>query len=180
MHGQSTREQCNPDAKQSALKCVLFRVIRVQSVSRFATDHLVFNKLLSGVQPVCQRGFTLAAASAGKQPINADMLIQIRPLNCIAIAKQHPMLLLVCSCVQQPRIPHKRDAQEPPIAQVHNDLIVTDFYRCGRGVGLKHQSSHSTPPVYDSHVSPSSAVSHLPHAQDTRDLRPRAVDQAIL
>ena len=62
-------------------------------------------------QPVLKRLWTFAASPTGKKPLNTDVFVQIRPLNCISIPEQTPVVSFIRTRVLQTRKPSQRNTE---------------------------------------------------------------------
>jgi hypothetical protein len=90
-----------------------------------------------------QGSFIFTAATTSQQPLNADMLIEVGPLDGIPLAEQPPMRAFVGRCMHKPWIPAERDTQSTPIQQIDSQPRVSHLDGDGNRFSLKHQSIHS-------------------------------------
>lgn len=97
---------------------------------------------LAGTQPALERLLALAAASAGQQPFDPNMFIEIGPLHRIALSQQLPMVALLRGAVDEARIPIQGNNDAAAIVQAHGQPVIGDGNVNRRRLFLKHQSNH--------------------------------------
>ncbi len=70
---------------------------------------------LSSAEPLFEGALALAGRLAKENVFNADVFIEIRPVNALSPGNQAPVIALLGSRMQQPRIPCDRGRDRSPI-----------------------------------------------------------------
>src|SRR5436309_2054595 len=78
------------------------------------------------LEPAMQRLLVLTGRSSQDQVLDADVLVEIRPVNPLAAPDQTPVAPLVRSAMQQAWIPCEGHRDRPPIVQVNRQGVFTD------------------------------------------------------
>ena len=78
-------------------------------------------------QPSAQRALCLARAAAGKQTLDTDVLVQIRPVNTFALPDESPMRAFGLVPMRQARVPRQWDTDAPAVDEIDNKGVI----RCG-------------------------------------------------
>ena len=94
----------------------------------------------------------LAAYAPRQQTFDADVLVEIGPLNSVAISQQRTILALCGRCVQQSWIPGQGNAKLAAGDKVNNQIIFSDGDSPCCRFGFKVQSTHAMPPLDSIHV----------------------------
>src|SRR6516225_8776275 len=89
------------------------------------------------------------------------MLVQIGPLQGIALAKHDNVLPLCLRRMKQSRIPVQGDGQDSPVDQRHDESIGADLDLRGSRLLLKHQSCHAILPERGGAYDPAAYAARL-------------------
>ena len=82
----------------------------------------------SPFQPAFEGRLTLTRTTPGEQAFYANVLVQIFPVDALALADQSPIAPLLCGSVQEPGIPGQWHRDSPTIVQLHRESIICDLY----------------------------------------------------
>ena len=58
-----------------------------------------------------------------QESVDADVLVDLRPVNTLAIPQELPVLSLGVACMEQSREPRKRNYKATPINEGHDQFI---------------------------------------------------------
>jgi hypothetical protein len=105
-------------------------------------DHLS----LAHAQPTIKRLLAFSAMAASQKLLDADVFIQVGPLNGVPIPQQLPILPFRVLGEQEPWIPRQGYDQAPSIGQIDNQVVSRYFNFHCRRFDLKHQSIYAMPP----------------------------------
>lgn len=78
-------------------------------------------------EPALNRRIAFAAASAGQESFNANVLVEVGPFDGVPVAEQTPVLSLGFGAVKQTWIPRPRHAQAPAVGQFDDEGIGRDL-----------------------------------------------------
>src|SRR5207244_2248979 len=83
------------------------------------------------LKPLSQRLLTLARGLSCDQPFDADVLVELRPMNPFTAANQLPCRSLSRRTVDQARIPRERHRNRAAVTEIHRQRVLCDGYvRC--------------------------------------------------
>src|SRR5262245_54827596 len=71
---------------------------------------------------------------AEQQPADAEVLVDVRPVNALAFTDESPVAALLAARVQQAREPRERHRQPPTVGQVHDQVVVVGLYTDRAGI----------------------------------------------
>lgn len=92
------------------------------------------------------RSVRIRSSTTPKQALDAQIFIDIRPMDTFSIAQQLPILALLRSCIQETRVPRERDAQGAPIRQDDRQLVIAEPHILSAGNSVIQRSGHSRHP----------------------------------
>src|SRR5208337_2834380 len=87
-----------------------------------------------------------------EEPLGAEILIDVRPVNAVAAARDAPVLPLGRGGVEQARIPGQRDRDGPPVPQGDAEGILGELHVGDTLVSRQRQDAHAKPPKMPLHV----------------------------
>ena len=73
-----------------------------------------------------ERGLRFTRTPTPKQALNADILVEVGPVDPFAPPDQPPVASLSGRPVHEPRVPRKRHGQGPTIHQIDDQCILGD------------------------------------------------------
>jgi hypothetical protein len=76
---------------------------------------------------------------AGQQSLDADMFIQVGPLDRVSVTQETPILPLHVGSVEQAWIPGQRHLHAAAVRQLHAQVVIRHYDICGDGLHFKHQ-----------------------------------------
>ena len=75
---------------------------------------------LSAFEPTPEGGLRLTRTPTGEESFDADVLIEIGPVNALAVADESPTRALSIGAVRKPWVPCERYTDGPAVDQVDN------------------------------------------------------------
>ena len=106
----------------------------------------VFRSCRPRREPLLERSLTLPRPDTTQQVLDADILIEIRPVDPLSSAHQSPMEALRRRRMYESRIPRQGDRDRSSIDQVHSERVFIDHHARGtRRPVLNRRSTHPTP-----------------------------------
>src|SRR5262249_21760336 len=112
------------------------------SLSRF----LLFSRV-SAVEPFSQRALAFRGTLPQEQVDDADILVQVRPVDADAPADQPPVAALLGRRACQARKPTQRSNDRPPVSKVDGNLFLVQRHRDSLGERyLTRQRTHPSAP----------------------------------
>src|SRR5687768_3418194 len=78
----------------------------------------------AGLEPPLQGGLALAGGAAGENALDADVLVQVGPVDAGAPADQPPVGALGRGPVSEARVPRQRRRDRPTITQLELHRLV--------------------------------------------------------
>jgi len=100
---------------------------RVSGAARFSRrrlDALVRPGRGPRFEPALERPLTFSGGLSGQETFDADVLIQVRPVNSHATPYEAPMIPVLTSAVEQPWVPGKRYHHGSTIHEVNGQRII--------------------------------------------------------
>ena len=99
-------------------------------------------------QPFLERRLALTRRESGKQSLNADVFIQVRPMDTEAASNKSPVVSLLRCPALQTRIPHERRCDRSAVDQVDDQCISRHPDLLGPWCrDLTRQNTHATTSV---------------------------------
>ena len=112
----------------------------------------------SSGEPALQRRCALGRRFPSDDRLDADVLVEIGPVNSLAPGDQAQFLALRQGRMQQSRIPSDRCSDRTTVVEVHNKRVILDSRRdCRWYDHVSCQSSHSRLPSAETHFRTRSA-----------------------
>ncbi|MGH2779909.1 MAG: hypothetical protein ACRDLA_00545 [Thermoleophilaceae bacterium] len=100
-------------------------------------------RTFSFVQPPLKAGFALSAPPTLEQVLDAEILVQVGPVNAMTASTQLVSLAFLWRCVCETRIPGKRNGQASTVREMNDEAILVDADAYDLWILLKFQSSHA-------------------------------------
>lgn len=88
----------------------------------------------------------LGSGCSAQQSADADILVDVGPVDTSTIADETPVAALICLGVEQAREPRQGRAHSPAIGQVDNQVVFIGPDVDRPGIRLRAGSSHAMPP----------------------------------
>ena len=121
----------------------------------------------SSCEPLLKRQLTFPGGPSGEQSCDADILVQVLPMDSSPPANQPPVFALLGRGMQQSGVPVQGNREGPAIAQFHIQRVRPYRYVLGMGdCDLNRGSTHPKPPSVPCGVL-------LPGSESERSLRGR-------
>lgn len=109
---------------------------------------------------------------AAEKAFDAQILVDVWPVDSLTITEQPPVLALRRLSVQQARKPREGDAEAPAVGEVDGKLVFSDGHSDGSRVDTRPRSSHVMPPrISDGFPAPVSRVAQLTRLAVNSDLQ---------
>jgi hypothetical protein len=87
----------------------------------------------SAVQPAIEGGLAFAAVSSGEESFDADVFVELRPFDRVAVTEEFPVVAFVGGCMVQSGIPVEGDRELATIGEVDGEGGVGEFDVGGGG-----------------------------------------------
>lgn len=84
------------------------------------------------IKPSLKGSLAFSGGLAGKEILDADVLVQLGPVDAAAVSDQPPMVSLVGCPVGKSRIPGNRYGDRTTIGEVDGQGVVVDVHTCCR------------------------------------------------
>ena len=101
--------------------------------------------VIARFKPSLQRTRALTGGASANDALNADVLVEVGPMNALSASDKPGMPSLSDGAVKEARIPRKRGGNGAPIRKLNDERIIGDINGgCLEGGGIKNQSSHAS------------------------------------
>lgn len=78
-------------------------------------------------KPLFQRRLAFAGGFPGKKVFDANVFVQVGPMNSLSLADQTPIAPLGNRSMRQPRIPCQGHSDRPPVGKLDGERVVGDL-----------------------------------------------------
>jgi hypothetical protein len=103
---------------------------------------------LTRLQPLSERGLALTRRSASEKAGDADIFVEVGPVNAFAPADQSPMFTFRRCPVREARVPWQRHAHGAAVDEIDDQGVLGDGHPLGqRGADLTRRSAQAGWPL---------------------------------
>ena len=81
---------------------------------------------LAGLEPFAERVLCFTRRPTSEETANADVFVQIGPVNALASANQAPVRAFRWSAMREAGIPEQRHAHGSPVDEVDHERVIGD------------------------------------------------------